>query len=105
MGYNYRLPDILAAIGNIQYAKLPIFTTARQKNAEFLSQLLSNIPGIILPKINPGNSHVFHQFTIRVTEDFPICREDLIAKLAVDGIGTKIYYPTPIHLYSHFARF
>ncbi len=105
MGYNYRLPDILAAIGNIQYTKLPIFTTARQKNAEFLSQLLSNIPGIILPKINPGNSHVFHQFTIRVTEDFPICREDLIAKLAVDGIGTKIYYPTPIHLYSHFARF
>ena len=103
--YNYRLPDLLAAIGNVQIEKLPKFTEKRIHNAEYLTKLLKDIPGIILPKINKGNVHVFHQFTIRITEDYPLIREDLIAKLNADGIGTKVYYPTPLHLYPQFSRF
>jgi dTDP-4-amino-4,6-dideoxygalactose transaminase len=39
-----------------------------------------------------GYSHVFHQYTIRVAG-----RDDLAAHLSAQGIGTGIYYPTPIH--------
>ena len=104
MGYNYRLPDMLAAIANVQFWKLKSFTDKRRENAFYLTSLLKDIPGIILPKENIGNYHVFHQYTIRVTEDFPLIREDLMAKLQVDGIWLKIYYPIPIHFYSHFAN-
>ena len=105
MGYNYRLPDMLAAIANVQFGKLSEFTEKRRDNARILSSLLQGIPWLILPKENQGNFHVFHQYTIRVTEDFPLMREDLMAKLQADGVGLKIYYPIPIHLYSHFAKF
>lgn len=105
MGYNYRLPDLLAAIANVQFSKLQNFTEKRIHNATLLSEMLKDIRGIRIPKVNPENHHVFHQYTICITEEFPLIREDLIARLSADGIGTKIYYPIPIHLYSHFAKF
>lgn len=86
MGYNYRLPDMLAAIANVQFGKLKNFTDKRRENAFYLTSLLKDIPGIILPRENPGNFHVFHQYTIRVTDEFPLIREDLMARLQGDGI-------------------
>lgn len=104
IGYNYRLPDILAAIGNVQFSKLPDFTERRQHVASLYLKELKDIKGLILPKINTGNTHVFHQFVIRITPDFPLSREELIAKLKEEGIGTNIYYPKPLHLHPHFEK-
>ena len=46
----------------------------------------------------------FHQFTIRITEDFSVSREEFISRMSAKGITTAIYYPRPLHLYPHMAH-
>ena len=93
IGYNMRMTDIAAAIGLTQLQKLGDYTAKRQNNAKMLSEGLRHVPGITVPIVRDGYSHVFHQYTIRVDEH----RDDLAAMLQEQGIGTGIYYPIPIH--------
>lgn len=97
LGYNFRMTDINAAIGLIQLERLPSFNKARIRNAKILTKGLSKIKGIITPKVMPETTHVFHQYTIRVTEEFPVTRDELINILKEKGIGTGVHYPLPIH--------
>jgi dTDP-4-amino-4,6-dideoxygalactose transaminase len=47
---------------------------------------------------------VFHQYTIRVTEDFGHTRDELMAFLKSNDIGCGVYYPKPLHLHEHFRK-
>lgn len=104
LGYNYRMTDILAAIGLVQLKKVEDFTKKRIRNAGLLSRGLENIEGIILPKIQDENRHVFHQYTIRVTKDFGLLRDELIESLKRKGINSGVYYPKSLHLHRHFRN-
>lgn len=97
LGYNYRMTDIAAAIGICQLRKLDQFNNRRIANAEFLTDEMGRIEGLIPPYIKPHIKHVFHQYTVRVTDDFSISRDELAHELAERGIETAIYYPMPIH--------
>ena len=96
-GHNLRMTDIAGAIGIEQLKKLDKFNNARQENARKLNQLLQGIEGIITPAISENSIHVFHQYTIRITEEFSISRNELRKHLTKEGIGTGIYYPVPMH--------
>lgn len=96
LGYNYRMTDIEAAIGLEQLKKLNKFNVARIKNAKYLTKYLSKIPGIITPSAYPESNHIYHLYTIRLTKDFPLSRDELMAKLTEAGIGSAINYPMPI---------
>jgi perosamine synthetase len=97
LGYNYRMTDLGAAIGVVQLGKLDSYNKRRGENAARLTVGIAGIPGLITPDIGPDRSHVFHQYTVRVTSNFNITRDDLVAKLAEKGIGSGVYYPVPIH--------
>lgn len=101
LGYNYRMTDILAAIAVEQLKKADRFNTIRQQNAAALSAGLQNIPGLVLPQVAPHRTHVWHQYTVRVTKNFPLSRQQLMAELDKKGIGAGIYYPKPLHFYQH----
>jgi dTDP-4-amino-4,6-dideoxygalactose transaminase len=92
-GHNYRLTDLQAAVALPQIRRLAETTQRRQGNADGLCERLADIPGIVLPTVRPGRTHVFHQFTIRVTPEFPLSRDELVGALAARGIGTGVYYP------------
>lgn len=104
IGYNYRMTDIHAAIGLNQLAKLEEFTAARIKNATAYNEAFANIPGLITPTTPADTRHVFHQYTIRITEEFPLSRDELREHLKENGIGSGIYYPKPLHLHPHFEK-
>jgi len=97
LGYNYRMTDIAAAIGLCQLMKLEEFSSKRIENAKFLTRELSGIRGLIPPSIKSNTRHVFHQYTVRITQDFGMPRDELRQKLMDKGVGTEIYYPLPIH--------
>ncbi|MEI7792463.1 MAG: DegT/DnrJ/EryC1/StrS family aminotransferase [Candidatus Berkelbacteria bacterium] len=105
LGYNYRLTDIASAIGREQLKKLDSFTDARIRNATKLSEGLKDIPGIVIPKVKADCKHVFHQFTIRVTKDFPLTRDELSEYLTKNEIGNAIFYPKPLHTFPQFEKF
>jgi dTDP-4-amino-4,6-dideoxygalactose transaminase len=105
MGYNYRTTDICSAIGIAQLERLAEINSIRQSLSNIYVQKLSGVRGIVLPKISKGNSHVFHQFSIRLDEEFTGTRDSLIAFLENNGIKTGIYYPKPLHLFPQFRKF
>jgi perosamine synthetase len=97
MGFNMRMTDIAAAIGLAQLKKVDEFNKKRMENAGYLTGRLKGIEGIVTPRERPDCRHVYHQYTIRVTDPFPVDRDDLSRELSKAGIGNSIFYPVPIH--------
>lgn len=102
LGYNYRMTDIAAAIGIVQLKKLEKFNARRRKNAEYLTKNI-RCKGVITPVTAPNCYHVFHQYVLRLTEEFPMKRAEFIDYLKAKGIGTAIHYPIPIHRQPMYA--
>src|SRR5690606_8865193 len=96
-GFNNRMTDIHAAIGRVQLTKLAGWTAQRQANAAFLSEHLEEV--VTRPPA-PGAEHVFHQYTIRVVDHD---RDRFAEELAARGVGSGVYYPTPIHRLPSFG--
>jgi dTDP-4-amino-4,6-dideoxygalactose transaminase len=94
IGFNTRMTDIHAAIGRVQLAKLPAWTKQRQENAAFLD---ANIKGVVTPFVAPGSTHSYHQYTIRVPGGNADVRDKFMEELTKRGVGSGVYYPTPIH--------
>ena len=103
-GFNLRMTDIQAAIGLIQLKKLNGFNEKRQKNAAYLSKKLKPLSGLITPTIKNNRTHVFHQYTIRVTQEFGRTRDEVLQLLNKKGIGAEIYYPIPIHKQPYYQK-
>jgi dTDP-4-amino-4,6-dideoxygalactose transaminase len=98
VGFNARMTDLHAAIGRVQLTKVLGWTAQRQQNAAFLDANLENVG---TPAVKAGAGHVYHQYTIRVTED----RDGLAKALREEyNIGTGVYYPVPNHRLPSFNR-
>lgn len=97
LGYNYRMTDMEGAIGTEQLKKLPKFNKTRQANAAYLNKNLGKIPGIIVPTSPKNVGHVYHQYTIRVTSDFKLTRDEVLKALTDASIGTAVFYPLPLN--------
>jgi dTDP-4-amino-4,6-dideoxygalactose transaminase len=102
LGHNYRMTDICAAILLEQLTKLDFITNKRIKNAEYLSKALCKIEGIDVPIVKKDYKHVFHQYTLKVKDNFKLKRDELMEYLNKKGISCNIYYPKPLHLCEHF---
>ena len=103
LGYNYRMTDVAAAIGLVQLKKLEKFNMRRRKNAEYYDTHIS-VKGLVTPAVAPKMHHVYHQYVIRLTNEFPMKRTDFMEYLKVKGIGTAVHYPIPIHHQPLYAR-
>lgn len=97
VGFNTRMSDIHAAIGRVQLAKLAGWTAQRQANAAFLT---ANLRNVVAPSVAAGAVHVYHQYTIRVPGHE---RDQFVAALAEHGVGSGVYYPTPVHALPSFG--
>jgi len=95
IGVNSRLDSVQAAILNVKLKYLDDYISARQKAAEFYDQAFKNNEKIQIPVRNPKSSHVFHQYTIKVTG---AKRDGLKEFLNKNDIPAMIYYPYPLHL-------
>ena len=97
IGFNTRMTDIHAAIGRVQLGKLAGWTAQRQSNAAFLS---ANLEGVVVPPVAEGAVHVYHQYTIRIPGHD---QDAFVAALAERGVGSGVYYPTPVHALPSFG--
>lgn len=98
-GHNYRLTDLQAAVGLPQMRRLAERTAARRRNALALNEQLDGIDGLVLPCVAAHREHVWHQYTVRVTSDARLTRDQFIEGLTRAGIGAGIYYPRAAYDY------
>lgn len=98
-GHNFRLTDLQAALGLPQLRRIDKVIESRQRNAATLSEGLAGIDGLVTPMVAEGRSHVWHQYTVRVTSDAAITRDQLAEHLESNGVGCGVYYPRLVHDY------
>ncbi|MGB0112658.1 MAG: DegT/DnrJ/EryC1/StrS family aminotransferase [Ilumatobacteraceae bacterium] len=104
-GNNYRLTNLAAAVGLPQLAQLDELNAARNANADRYREGLADIDGLILPPPTPADqTHVYHQFTVRVTNDAPIDRDQFVDALLAEGVGSGIYYPRVVFDYDCYRE-
>ena len=99
LGYNFRLTDVLAAIGLVQLNRMPEATERRRANAAFLN---SQIESVATPTVKDGRDHVWHQYTVRVPQEMD--RDDAVKRLEAAGIGSGIFYPAGAHTFQHIKE-
>jgi perosamine synthetase len=97
VGHNYRLTDIQAAVALPQLEHLDDLNARRVQNATRLSAGMSDVDGLVLPTVKPNRTHVFHQYTVRVTAEAALDRDQLAAGLKARGIATGVYYPRVVY--------
>jgi len=101
VGWNARLDGVQAAALSVKLRHLEGWTRMRGDLAARYDALLREAglaDTIGCPSTAPGATHVFHQYVIRAPR-----RDELRAHLTEQGIGTEVYYPTPMHLQPCFA--
>jgi perosamine synthetase len=103
MGYNYRLDEIRSSLGYSQLQRIKKINQLRLKIAKSYNHAIDNIPGLISPKISKDRNHIYHLYTIRVTDDYPLSRDELFSKLHKLGIGTSVQY-TPLHQLTYLRQ-
>jgi len=94
VGCNSRLDAIQAAILNIKLKHLDEYSLARNKAAEFYDKAFAENPHLQTPVRSKFSDHVFHQYTLRVTNGK---RDELKTFLQEAGIPSMIYYPVPLY--------
>lgn len=94
IGVNSRLDSIQAAILGIKLRNLDDYNATRQAAADYYDQAFAEVAALIIPKRQHNSTHVFHQYTLRVTNGR---RDELQAYLKEAGIPSMIYYPVPLY--------
>ena len=102
-GMNYRLPDINAALGVSQLAKLDRFLARRRALVARYRKLLEPLATWL--ELPPGevDSHAWHLFVVRVTERFADRRRWVFDALRAENIGVQMHY-APLHLHPLFRE-
>lgn len=98
VGNNYRMTELLAAIGSAQLKKLPSFLERRRKNAEFLGEKCGLLGKVIPPKEPEGRKHAWYLYTLRLRGANAGKRNKVIEKLRSKNIEAAVYYESPLHL-------
>ncbi len=103
VGNNYRMSDILAAIGRAQLRRLPELNERRRQIAHRLDAGLRGLRGISLQEEKPYAHHVYHLYTFFYhPEIVGASKDDFIRYLEQEeGIQIVIRY-FPVHLLAEF---
>ena len=102
VGVNSRLDELQAAVLNVKLPHLDAWSDERARKATAYSEMLNSAPSsfeLITPAVRDDARHIFHQYVIRV----PQHRDALMQHLKAQGVGTKVYYPIPLHRQECFA--
>lgn len=102
LGYNFRMSNILAALGISQLKKINKIIKMRRRNAVYLTKKLSKIKDIITPKPPKNYFHLYQMYTIKIKSG-KRTRDELKNHLNNKGIMAKIYFE-PIHLTNFYKK-
>ncbi|MEV0146632.1 MULTISPECIES: aminotransferase class I/II-fold pyridoxal phosphate-dependent enzyme [unclassified Nonomuraea] len=88
-GLNYRLPDVLCALGLSQLRRLPAFLARRAELVARYDTLLAGVPGLRLPGRRPYTEPAWHLYPVRVLDGR---RREVYDRMRAAGIGVQVNY-------------
>jgi UDP-4-amino-4,6-dideoxy-N-acetyl-beta-L-altrosamine transaminase len=101
LGYNYRLPDIVCALGLAQLKKLDANLARRREIAAVYTAAFRELPGVVPPAVRRDVNPAWHLYPIRLDLDkLTADRSQVFQALRAENIGVNVHYiPVPLHPY------
>lgn len=101
LGFNYRMPDLGAALGLRQMEKLNAWLARRRSIARRYMDAFAGMPEIIPPAVKHENESAWHLYLLRLNLDrLSVGRTDVFKALHAEGLGVNVHYiPVPWHPY------
>jgi len=99
-GYNFRMSNVLAAIGIEQMKRIDEMNQARISNAKYLVNGLIDLVGLELPHSVENCEHVYQMFTVKLVE--PRSRNAFVSMLNRKGIGASVHFYPAIHEQAYY---
>jgi UDP-4-amino-4,6-dideoxy-N-acetyl-beta-L-altrosamine transaminase len=99
LGFNYRLTDIQAALGQSQLQRVDDYVARRQRLAARYDRGLAELP-LRLPYRDPGHQSALHLYPIQVLKD----RRQIFEALRLADIGVNVHY-IPVHTQPDYSQF
>lgn len=96
VGYNFRMPNLLAAMGCAQLEKIDDYISAKKEHAAIYNELLKDVRGITLTTEKDWAKNVYWLYSIIIENDYTITRDELIKKLFEEGIESRPFF-MPVH--------
>ena len=97
LGYNYRMSELSAAVGQIQMQRLDEILAKRRKVAQAYDQALSGLEGVHLPPMAERGVASWFVYVVRLADSFTHQQRDqVILRLRNEGVGCSNYF-VPIH--------
>ena len=101
VGVNSRLDSLQAAVLKVKLKYLDFYNERRKEAALRYNSFFEGHPNLITPhRLADCNSHVFHQYTLRLID---ADRDGLVAHLGKHDIPCGVYYPVPLHAQKAYA--
>jgi dTDP-4-amino-4,6-dideoxygalactose transaminase len=89
LGFNYRMTDIQAAVGRVQLGRLPGMLAHRRHLAARYTSAIAEIPGLTPPHLPDYAETNYQSYAVRVTDDYPLTRDQLMQSLLDQGVSTR----------------
>lgn len=96
IGYNFRMPNILAAMGVAQLEKIEEYVEAKRAHAELYNELLSGVKGITIQVEKEYAKNCFWLNSILIEDEYGITRDEVMKKLKENGIQSRPFFQ-PVH--------
>lgn len=96
IGYNFRMPNILAAMGLAQLENVDAYLEVKRRNAKLYNDLLKDVKGISLLKEVDYVNNCYWLYSILVEDDFRMSRDELLQVLKENGIQARPFF-LPVH--------
>lgn len=104
IGHNYRLTELQASIAMVQLEKLEKLTVPRIEMANKITQGLESRNELVLPKLKPGDRHVYYVYPFRFLSDQAgFSRNWFIKALVAEGFPVANYVK-PLYLYPMYQK-
>lgn len=104
LGYNYRMPDINAALGASQIKKLDSFIEKRKELATLYSSMLKGNQYVTLLEDTEGGFNSEHIYVIKLNlEKLNCTRREIFSALIKENIGVNVHY-IPVYFHPYYRK-
>jgi dTDP-4-amino-4,6-dideoxygalactose transaminase len=102
-GYKLAMTDVAAAIGIHQLARLNESIDRREELSRTYNEAFAGLPLDLEPEVEPGVRHARHLYVVRVTDEAPLTRDELMVRLRRAGIGSSVHFKG-LHMLSYYRH-
>jgi perosamine synthetase len=100
LGFNYRMPEMAAALASVQIDRLDAYVAARTRNARTITEKISSLKGVELRQLSGDRKHVWYLYTVFLAKK----RDEVMKRLRAKGVGATAYWETPVNRMPLYKR-